>query len=217
MKKVIKGFVFYFSVLIACFFIRCENIRADTVPAYSYGTTGDKTSINASKDTAFLDYTCVKTYADGRVTKNKFRYYLTESGSINPIPGLINTNVMGTNCDTMVPQGICKMGSYTLITAYDSEKKCNSVIYALNSSGVLLATIVLPSKIHVGGIIFDGKHVWICNGSTTESDKYVYYYTKSQIEKAISYCYSGNYKSIRINENGQRINIGLEAAYCTYF
>lgn len=138
----IKGFVFYFLVLIACFFIRCENIRADTVPAYSYGTTGDKTSINASKDTAFLDYTCVKTYADGRVTKNKFRYYLTESGSINPIPGLINTNVMGTNCDTMVPQGICKMGSYTLITAYDSENVCmgGSVLYLIFESGAKVYT-----------------------------------------------------------------------------
>ena len=56
------------------------------------------------------------------------------------------------------------------------------MIYILDSKG-LLATLVLPNKIHAGGLIYDGTNVWITNGRTdyagnatpSKDDKYVYY------------------------------------------
>ncbi len=49
-----------------------------------------------------------------------------------PIPGLVETYTYAkggmTGSDQFVPQGICRAGDLWLITAYDAEKKCNTLI-----------------------------------------------------------------------------------------
>ena len=195
---------------------------------YTVSDDGQETSIMAYHGTAFLNFESVKTYANGTVRKDKFKYYLQSPTSFYDIPGIYNANVLGTNCKTMVPQGICMMDGLTLISAYDSgekgKAKCNSVIYILNSDG-LLATLVLPNKIHAGGLIYDGTNVWITNGSTNyakseeiaEADKHVYYYSKKQITGAVYYCQAGGYLSARIDIQSQKKSIDVDAAYCTYY
>lgn len=195
---------------------------------YTVSADGQETKTYDKHGTEFLNFDTIKTYANGTTRKEKFKYYLKSANSYHDIPGLGNTNVLGVNCETMVPQGICMMDGLTLISAYDAGKegkaKCNSVIYILNSEG-LLATLVLPNKIHAGGLIYDGTNVWITNGRTdyaenaapSNGDKYVYYYSKKQISGAVYYCKTSGYLSARIDIQSQKKLIDIDAAYCTYY
>lgn len=85
------------------------------------------------------------------------------------VPGLKHTNVAGTICTDMAPQGLCIAGDYLLITAYDAEEEHNSVVYVLahtgDQRGEYLATLVLPNRNHSGGITFDGSLIWIAQSS----------------------------------------------------
>ena len=77
-----------------------------------------------------------------------------------------NFIVPGLNT-SMVPQGMCDAGSYVLISAYDKNGKKNSCIYVINkSTGKLVKSVYLKdSKSQVGGLAYDGKYVWIANGT----------------------------------------------------
>lgn len=91
-----------------------------------------------------------------------------------PIPGLVKTCIeaegMSSSSDQYVPQGLCRAGSYLLITAYDVRKKLNSVIYAVDMNSMkLVSTLTMPNKFHAGGITYDGENIWM-TGET--SDKY---------------------------------------------
>lgn len=74
------------------------------------------------------------------------------------IPGL-KTN--------MVPQGMCDIGNYILISAYDKSGSKNSCIHVINkSTGKLVKTVYISdSKSHVGGLAYDGTYVWVANGT----------------------------------------------------
>ena len=93
-----------------------------------------------------------------------------------PVPGLAHTDVNGTDCTTMVPQGICFADDYMVLSAYDSAGSRNSVLYVIsNTDGKnrqYLMTLVLPTKAHVGGVAFDGTYLWVSNGKSVSSIKY---------------------------------------------
>lgn len=216
-KKCIVGAI----IMLFCVFL-CD---VSTVKAASYkvSNSGSATSYYI-RNTGGFDFNCVKTYSSGKKVTNKFRYYLSgEDFSTLPIPGLYNTNVLGTNCKNMVPQGICQMGEYLIVSAYDSTGTLNSVLYAIDSNRKLVATIVLPYKIHAGGVVYDGQSVWICNGkidykyNPSNESTFVYYITKQQLQTAILMC-KGN-KSVLIQDiEKQRYDIvDFDAAYCTYY
>ncbi len=106
------------------------------------------------------------------------------------MPGMKNTNVNGTNCTTMVPQGICFAKDYMLVSAYDSAGKCKSVIYVISNTDTknrkFVATLVLPVKTHVGGLAFDGSYVWVSNDKKVSSIKYTTLESKINTAKANS-------------------------------
>lgn len=113
-----------------------------------------------------------------------------------PIPGLTHTDVNGTDCTTMVPQGICLTDDYMIISAYDSAGKCNSVLYVLSnhdpSNRQYLMTIVLPMDAHVGGTAFDGTYLWVANGRDVSSIKY------STLVSTVESAVANNKKSVSI-------------------
>ena len=95
------------------------------------------------------------------------------------IPGMKTTNVGGFESTRMIPQGMCQAGGYILISAYDANKKCESVIYVMSrSSHSYITTIVLPSKAKVESLAYDGKNIWISRGS------YVSYFPYSVVTNA---------------------------------
>ena len=105
-----------------------------------------------------------------------------------PIPGLTHTDVGGSDCTTMVPQGLCIANDYMIISAYDSSGTYNSVLYVLSNTDPenrkYLMTLVLPSTAHVGGTAFDGTYLWVANGSNISSIKYTT--LVSTVEQAIA-------------------------------
>ena len=61
-------------------------------------------------------------------------------------------------------------GSYLLVSAYDSKRIDNSVVYVMSrSSKKLLTTVVLPNKTHAGGLAYDGRNLWICQSTYLRS------------------------------------------------
>ena len=104
---------------------------------------------------------------------NTISDYMDDDNTL-PIPGLVKTYSLfkgkGQLSKQFVPQGICRAGRFWLITAYDAEEKCSSVIYAVDTLyRELAATIALPNRYHAGGIAYDGYNIWL-TGDT--SDKY---------------------------------------------
>ncbi len=84
-----------------------------------------------------------------------------------PIPGMEKTYYDGAIITTMVPQAITYVNGYFLISAYDSNKKVNSVIYLISEESGFLRTIILPNDAHVGGLAYDGKNIWVSGKDKT--------------------------------------------------
>ena len=80
--------------------------------------------------------------------------------------------VLPTLDTSYVPQGICQVGEYKIITAYDGEKKENSKLYIIDSNGEIYKTLDLGSKSHVGGITYDEKtnSIYISGDSGKDSE-----------------------------------------------
>lgn len=216
-----KRFISFVLTLVLLFgmFPLNETIASDFVGAFSIMASAleneNKTSTNYRYDDLFNEKT-LPTYMD-------FASYYASSYS-SAIPGLENTNILGNECDTMVPQAVCIAEDYMLITAYDGKEKyeedsnlCierdkyNSVIYVLSNlehqSRSYLTTLVLPCKEHVGGIAFDGTNVWISNGNDKISS-----ISYSAVQNAVTQ----NEDSIAI-EFDKTINIDIKPSFMTYY
>lgn len=124
------------------------------------------------------------------------------------IPGLQNTNLNGFGCNSMVPQGITIAKSYMLISAYDKTKAENSVIYVVKkSTKKLVTTVELPSQTHAGGLAYDGRNIWITNGSNMLSIPFST--ISSAASKGLSY--------LEIPAYSANVAIGQQAAAVTYY
>ena len=98
-------------------------------------------------------------------TYQEFNTKVTDGAYV--IPGLMSSVSYDkqlkrfATTQTMCPQAICKVGHYTLITAYDSATDSSgasisrSVVYVLDANNALAKTLVLPDSYHVGGIAYD--------------------------------------------------------------
>ncbi len=155
-----------------------RNVCFKNYPAVSQkyslgGTSEDSTTVTTSKD--FRIYKTDKqfesspAYSDYPAFADMYIENATNPKLCIPVAGLECTNVSGTACKTMVPQGICFAGDYMLVTAHDSEGVANSVIYIYSDeTRELLSVAVLPSKSHLGGIAYDydrSGNIWVCNGT----------------------------------------------------
>lgn len=124
------------------------------------------------------------------------------------IPGLQNTNVAGFGCSTMVPQGMTFAKSYLMVAAYDKSGAENSVIYVINKSTKKLATtVVLPSRLHAGGLAFDGTNIWVTHTTNLYCIKY------SKIKSAISK--KANY--VELPAYATVIEVGQKAGSLCYY
>ena len=124
------------------------------------------------------------------------------------LPGMTNTNVLEFGSKTMVPQGMTFAGSYLLVSAYDSKRIDNSVVYVMSrSSKKLLTTVVLPNKTHAGGLAYDGRNLWICQSTYLRSIPF------AQIKKAAI----AKKKYLEIKAYGTKNSLGQQAAAVTYY
>ena len=108
-----------------------------------------------------------------------------------------------------VAQGLAVTDSYILVTAYDSAKEYDSLLYVISNGEKreLLAVIALPDKNHSGGVATDGKNVYIA-----ESDKGISYFSADIIEKAVSQ--NGVYV---LEEYDGTVETEKSASFVTYY
>ena len=91
-----------FKNVCVLFFIFCIvytfNTKAETINGYEYSVSGNATTLVSVAQDDFLEYTVKET------TGQTSEYYSMKNiiMSYNTIPGLINTNVLGSNCYTMM-------------------------------------------------------------------------------------------------------------------
>lgn len=201
--------------------------------------TGHETSYNSKmtpESERFLEYNCKKTYADGTTIYKPFSYFLQSASSYTNIPGLLSTNICGTDCEDMVPQGICDMDGFVLISAYCYKKEHPAVLYVMKDK-TLVATIVLPfsKNMHAGGVTYDGEFVWLANGivdygnsdkakasqrsEAAENADKIYYLKKSQVISAITESTKNDSYSVSLPSSckNQYVSVGFDPAFCSYF
>lgn len=189
---------------------------------FIYSTNGNATSTSANarriKDKKVPHYKIhEKNLHLNKTIKHKMSHYFYEDMSYFSIPGLSNTNILGINCDTMVPQGICTCEDYVLITAYDSAHKHNSVIYTLKNNQ-LIATLIYDKKVHMGGITYDGTYIWIAEGGGSIHGNELGVIPKEDFFQAIDIAKDNNAKSVALNNIFTLQADGLNfTSFCTFY
>jgi hypothetical protein len=198
-----------------CFFTR-ETMRCWFQPVSIVGNDSRK-SVSSSQTTSSYRYSTQfnKTLNNARYTQFRNIYQPEMSTAI---PGLASTDILGINCDRMVPQGICIAGDYMIVSAYDSgsnrpgQKKQRSVLYVLSNKDAqkrtYLTTIVLPDINHVGGLAYDGKYLWIAKSTTK---------TCSAIDmRLIERAAASGQNSCEV-EYTATVSCGMTASFLTYY
>ncbi len=111
-----------------------------------------------------------------------------------------------------VLQGLCKVDDKYLLTAYDSNKNKNSIIYILDEDLNNYKIKELDTNSHVGGITYDPIHnnIWVTdvNGTVSCYEKDEVFSHKSTI--------SPKYKSIDVGDKLNNFYGDTSAAYITY-
>ena len=172
-----------------------------TENGYTYSTDGNNTSNTPLQENRINKYKVIeRDVENSKKYKKTMLDYLVDSNTHYTIPGIYYTNVLGKTCYTMIPQGICRLDNYTLISAYDYEEEFKSVIYVVDRSGKLQATLVYNKKCHMGGIAFDGKYVWIAEGGKGKYKNGVGAISKSVILEAIKMSKEKGAKSIKLKK-----------------
>ncbi len=152
---------------------RTGTVGAAASPAIAY--KGPQSSFSYKKYSTHSAYKQDLRWRMGRVYE-QMAAYMDDSGTV-PIPGIIETYTVDGKDTAMseryVPQGLCRVFKFWLVTAYDADKENNSVIYVIDKdTDTLISTLTLPYRYHAGGIAFDGERIWL-TGST--SDNYTGY------------------------------------------
>lgn len=200
--------------------IHNNKITANT--DYTYATTGEDTSVQSYarriKDYKIAKYKiCEKLSHQFWRKKRKFQHFLKDTNSYYPIPGLSVTNILGDICNTMVPQGICVCEDYVLITAYDSLKKYNSVIYVLKNHHIV-TTLIYDKKTHMGGICYDGSYIWIAEGGGSAHGNEISYVTKEVFFDTINTSIKLKAKSILLPSITPLRAFGLKyTSFCSFY
>lgn len=127
----------------------------------------------------------------------------------------INSIVKEQNIDDLndyVLQGICKVDDNYLITAYNSNRVNNSIIYIFDSNLEKYRIREINTKSHVGGITYDPNHnnIWITdiNGTISAYDKNeLLSYKKDILPK---------FKNIYVGKELNNYYGTCSAAYITY-
>ena len=129
------------------------------------------------------------------IISNNYEDVKKAFGSMIPIEDILQTDVNGEICDTMVPQGLAIVDDLMIISAYDGindyktelklhsynskyreklekekdHKVHNSVLYIYDmKTKRQMITLELPDVNHVGGIVADGENLYIAKGTDRE-------------------------------------------------
>ncbi len=149
-------------------------------PSFYPYTVGETTNTDMAGD---METVLSKSFTVTKGSTETEYIFGTEMRASFIMPGMKNTNVKGSSCADMIPQGLEYYGGYYFITAYCSKHNHSSVIYVINASTLkYVTTLILAESTHAGGIACANGYLWICG-----SDGIMYYYKYSDVSAAIKY------------------------------
>lgn len=179
---------------------------------FGYIPTGPKdettTTVSGSKDN---NYTDIK--KETRENKKKLGYMYKVESSYSKFLSFLTSNIKSMGkLGSYVPQGVCNVGEFTLVSCYDGDKEEKPRVLIIDSYGSRRwIDLDLPTNTHVGGITYDpiNNNIWI-TGSDGEVGIYSYdsiINNNGKPATAIS-----NIQGNVMNANGNKV-----ASYTTYY
>ncbi|MGN0483669.1 MAG: InlB B-repeat-containing protein [Lachnospiraceae bacterium] len=99
---------------------------------------------------------------------------------------LMKQRISGEN---QCPQGLCLTDDYILVTAYCVQGgKVGSLHVFDRETGEYLVTLGMKETSHLGGVAFDGSHVWICHSDNQTLECMDYQYLKMLAQLKLKKC-----------------------------
>ena len=150
---------------------------------------------------------------NGKKVSGQFGTQLLQKDKI--IPGLSYTRFDSGGCSDMVPQAVCYVKGYVLISAYCAEDgEHNSVLYVLRSADYqYVCTLQLDITAHVGGMAYDpdSEYLWVCDSSQKRLVAYYMSYLWLYIHDACSVS-----SQMRLISTYAEHAVDIAPSFCTY-
>lgn len=100
------------------------------------------------------------------------------------------------------PQGLCMTDEYVFISSYSGEYGGLGKVKVYDkTSGEHLLSLGMDENSHLGGLTYDGKHLWVCNSSKMMLEKISYTFVKQMIAEN-----KGQMIDVRNLMDGYRVN-----------
>lgn len=144
-----------------------DDVAVSIQSARAAAKTSTASVLTAAQWNNTAKYAC-ELNRNGKKVSGQFGTQLLQKDKI--IPGLSYTRFESGGCSDMVPQAVCYVKGYILISAYCSASSGNhsSVLYVLRSADCqYLCTLQLDITAHVGGMAYDpdSEYLWVCDSS----------------------------------------------------
>ena len=144
-----------------------DDVAVSIQSARAAAKTSTASVLTAAQWNNTAKYAC-ELNRNGKKVSGQFGTQLLQKDKI--IPGLSYTRFDSGGCSDMVPQAVCYVKGYILISAYCSASSGNhsSVLYVLRSADCqYLCTLQLDITAHVGGMAYDpdSEYLWVCDSS----------------------------------------------------
>lgn len=122
-------------------------------------------------------YQTKKQAVSGQKELTQCRYAFLDDLEIPGMPSTREKDYKNRRIDSFEQslQGLCFTPELILITAYTEEQGEPGALMAFDrADGEYLATFRMKKDSHLGGIAFDGNHVWVCHSNVRTLEKIPY-------------------------------------------
>ena len=84
----------------------------------------------------------------------------------------------------MYPQGICFTEEHLMVSMYSLDADCLGQVMIFDKlTGEYLLSLGMDVNSHLGGIAYDGNHIWVCNSSKKTIERISFDFICNAIEK----------------------------------
>lgn len=189
-----------------------DDVAVSIQSARAAAKTSTASVLTAAQWNNTAKYAC-ELNRNGKKVSGQFGTQLLQKDKI--IPGLSYTRFDSGGCSDMVPQAVCYVKGYVLISAYCAEDgEHNSVLYVLRSADYqYVCTLQLDITAHVGGMAYDpdSEYLWVCDSSQKRLVAYYMSYLWLYIHDACSVS-----SQMRLISTYAEHAVDIDPSFCTY-
>lgn len=189
-----------------------DDVAVSIQSARAAAKTSTASVLTAAQWNNTAKYAC-ELNRNGKKVSGQFGTQLLQKDKI--IPGLSYTRFDSGGCSDMVPQAVCYVKGYVLISAYCAEDgEHNSVLYVLRSADYqYVCTLQLDITAHVGGMAYDpdSEYLWVCDSSQKRLVAYYMSYLWLYIHDACSVS-----SQMRLISTYAEHAVDIAPSFCTY-